>query len=99
MPRRTSAARVSSFASDNVCAPAVEARERGTVVSAFSPARIAFDMAGERIEHGHDAVLLVRTKIGVLASVTDEEVRLANAQASSTELEPTGKELRREADR
>ena len=46
-------------------------------IVALSPARIAFDLAGERIEELQDALLLIRSKIDVLQSATDEAVRLA----------------------
>jgi hypothetical protein len=46
-------------------------------ILAFSSARIAFDLAGERTEEAHEALLLVRMKMDVLKSVSDEDVRPA----------------------
>jgi hypothetical protein len=47
-------------------------------VIAFSSARIAFTVAGERIEVVHDAVLLIQSKLDLLGSAADEDVRHAS---------------------
>lgn len=62
-------------------------------IIAFSPARIAFDLAGERIEDAHDALLLVRTKIEVLDSASDEDVHLAKTVQLSPKVDPRAKDL------
>jgi hypothetical protein len=48
-------------------------------VVALRPVRIAFDMAGERIEEEHDTLLLMRDKIEVFELSSDEAVGLARA--------------------
>jgi len=45
-------------------------------IVALSPARISFDVAGERVEETHDALLLMRVKIESLEEATDGEVKL-----------------------
>ena len=46
---------------------------------ALRPVRIAFDVAGERIEEEHDTLLLMRDKIEVFELSSDEAVGLARA--------------------
>jgi hypothetical protein len=48
-------------------------------VVALRPVRIAFDVAGERIEEEHDTLLLMRDKIEVFELSSDEAVGLARA--------------------
>jgi hypothetical protein len=74
-------------ASPNVDARSVIHRRQ---IIAFTEARISFDLAGERTEHRHAALLLVRTKIEDLVSVTDHDVRLATAAGESQKLDPPG---------
>lgn len=50
-------------------------------IVALSPARLAFDIAGARVEETHDALLLMRAKIASLEYVTDGEVGLPPALA------------------
>lgn len=62
-------------------------------IIAFSPARIAFDMAGERVEDAHDALLLVQAKLGVLESASDEDMHLAGTVDISVKVDPRAKDL------
>jgi hypothetical protein len=62
-------------------------------IIAFSPAQIAFDLAGERVEEAHDALLVVRTKIEVLESASDEDVHLAKTVHVSPRADPRAKDL------
>jgi hypothetical protein len=52
---------------------------RNRRVVALRPVRIAFDVAGERIEEEHDTLLLMRDKIEVFELSSDEAVGLARA--------------------
>jgi hypothetical protein len=45
-------------------------------IVALSPARISFDVAGDRVEETHDALLLMRVKIDSLEEATDGDVAL-----------------------
>jgi hypothetical protein len=67
--------------------PRVVAQRRQII--ALSPARLAFLLAGERVEESHDALLLVRTKIMLLESARDEDVGLfgPNQKAPPTSAE------------
>ena len=60
---------------------------------AFSPARLAFFIAGEWIDESHDGLLLVRTKVTLLESASDEEVGLSKAVELSRSLDPLAKDL------
>jgi hypothetical protein len=62
-------------------------------IIAFSPARIAFDLAGELTEDAHDALLLIQAKIGVLESASDEDMHLAKTVDVQVKLDPRAKDL------
>jgi hypothetical protein len=47
---------------------------QGRRIIAFSPARLAFDSAGEQVEETHDVLLLVRPKIASLEYASDADV-------------------------
>jgi hypothetical protein len=62
-------------------------------IVALRPVRIAFDVAGDRIEETHDTLLLMRDKIDAFEPATDDAVGLARALEISMKLDRQGQGL------
>ncbi len=62
-------------------------------IVALKPVRLAFDVAGDRIEEAHDTLLLMRAKITSLESASDEAVGLSKALEVSVRRDPQAKDL------
>lgn len=56
-------------------------------IVALRPVRVAFDVAGDRVEETHDTLLLMRDKIDSFEPATDEAVGLSRALEVSLKLD------------
>jgi hypothetical protein len=62
-------------------------------IVALRPVRLAFDVAGDRIEETHDTLLLMRDKIDEFEPASDEAVGLSRALEVSMKLDRQAEDL------
>jgi hypothetical protein len=62
-------------------------------IIALSPARLAFQMAGERVDERHEGLLLMRAKLALFESASDEDVGLTRAVDFSASVDPNAKDF------
>jgi hypothetical protein len=62
-------------------------------IVALTPVRLAFVVAGDRIEESHDVLLLMRAKITLFEPASDEAVGLSKVLDISAKLDPHAKDL------
>jgi hypothetical protein len=65
-------------------------------IVALRPVRLAFDVAGDRIEETHDTLLLMRDKIDALEPASDEAVGLSRALEVSMTRDRQAEDLTRD---
>lgn len=65
-------------------------------IIALSPARVAFIVAGERVDEEHDALLLMGNKIVSLDHASDDDVGLSRTLEASTAVDPGANDLAEE---
>lgn len=62
-------------------------------VIALSPARLAYVVAGEHIDETHSGLLLVRAKMTLFQSASDEDVGLSKGLELASSLDPNAKDF------
>jgi hypothetical protein len=80
-------------ATSTLCRLPILSRSPSRRIVALRPVRIAFDVAGDRVEETHETLLLLRAKITSFESASDEAVGHSNALELLVRRDPQAKDL------